>query len=378
MVHRSYEYIGLSWACLKAGLPMAYLLEVWGSTSTFPTKDEILQHGEEYCLLHYAGHLHAKDVQKKGLLFTDTNKKGEKYIVEPCLRAALTMQRRIVKAFGLVEAASSIANSVKVIWDAKPWCLHNKNSAEELGENLDRYPDVLYWLQRVHWLVMSILFPYAKMGAVGAAITAGAAACTAVGLKRMLTVGVGTNRFFHASIYTTKAGDLGINIGLFFKNVTSSIVHPMRWWLGITFDEFKQVLLGFSVAFGNTRLNATIMAMTEDDINDSFGNRFSFLLGTTIVVTLPTGLKFLISSARGLARAIGCDHKTVLAWACETSKLEEKFGAPLAAKYRKQMAQDKENLESGAYLGEYVKGSEASKERKSKRKVGQKKKPRQT
>ena len=47
-VHRSYEYTGLSWALLRAGLPMALLQEVWGSTSSFPTLAEIRQHGEEY------------------------------------------------------------------------------------------------------------------------------------------------------------------------------------------------------------------------------------------------------------------------------------------------------------------------------------------
>jgi len=49
------------------------------------------------------------------------------------------------------------------------------------------------------------------------------------------------------------------------------------------------------------------------------------------------------------------------------SDLDEKYGSKLAAKYRKQMVDDRQKLESGAYLGAYVRGSKASKKRKSKR-----------
>ena len=50
------------------------------------------------------------------------------------------------------------------------------------------------------------------------------------------------------------------------------------------------------------------------------------------------------------------------------SELEEKYGSKLAAKYRKQMVQDKENLGSLVHLKDYEIGSKESKKRKSKRK----------
>ena len=178
--------------------------------------------------------------------------------------------------------------------------LFNKGGASELGENLDRYPDVLYWLQRVHWLVMALLFPFAVKGA----------AKTTSGLKRMLTIGVGTHSFFHTSIFITEAGDLGLDIGLFIQMFCIS--HPMRWWLGVTFEEFRLVLQGFSIAFGNTNLTARIAALTQDEIDGAFGNHFAFLIGTTIVVKLP-GYKILVSSASGLGRVIGCATATITA-----------------------------------------------------------------
>lgn len=50
------------------------------------------------------------------------------------------------------------------------------------------------------------------------------------------------------------------------------------------------------------------------------------------------------------------------------SELENKYGSKLAAKYRKQMVQDKENLGSRVHLKDYEIGSKESKKRKSKRK----------
>ena len=54
-------------------------------------------------------------------------------------------------------------------------------------------------------------------------------------------------------------------------------------------------------------------------------------------------------------------------FAVNCSDLDEKYGSKLAAKYRKQMVDDRQKLESRAYLGAYVRGSRASKDRKSKR-----------
>lgn len=228
------------------------------------------------------------------------------------LGAVVAPQNFMFKAFQLDDSAFDIANRLKVFWDVIPFVLHNKGGAGEMGENLEHFPEVLYWLQRVHWLVMALLFP-AAMGRAGADQDEedDEGEEERQGLERMLTIGVGTHDFFHASIFTTEAGHLGLNIGDFLQNIC--ITHPMHWWLGVVFENFRLVLQGFSMAFGDAKLTATIAALTEADITDTFGSHFSFLFGTTIIVELPGNVKFLMTSANALARVIGCSGPTVRA-----------------------------------------------------------------
>ena len=51
------------------------------------------------------------------------------------------------------------------------------------------------------------------------------------------------------------------------------------------------------------------------------------------------------------------------------SDLDEKVGSEQAAKIRKQLEEDGERLRSGEYLWSYVKGSQASKDRKKRKKA---------
>ena len=58
IVKGSDEFVDLCWECLKEGLPVPYLPEIFGSDSSFPTMDDI-KAGRDIVYLHFAGHLNA-------------------------------------------------------------------------------------------------------------------------------------------------------------------------------------------------------------------------------------------------------------------------------------------------------------------------------
>jgi len=299
IVHKSYEFIGLSWACLNEGLPMAYLPEIFGSDSSFPTMDEIAQ-GEDVYYLHYAGHLNAEKILEEGILATDVNSRKVEYIVEPCLRAACLMQEKMAQFFQLGEDGNAIAKMVKVIYDAKPWVFHNKNGGNELGENLSDYPIVLYWLQRVHWLIFKLLCPAAAVGN------------RPMRYRRIFPIGLATKAFMGAKICLGNFVALGIGADLLYLGSHHSIAHPACMMWGMSVFAAKKMLTGYAASFPNhDDLKSRIANMTDDQVKDCLGRMCKLINGWMTQVILPNGESFLMLSIKDVGKAIGVSPTTV-------------------------------------------------------------------